>query len=212
MRDWLAKFFGFNRPETTTGQKTGPSDRDIAYHLTRKIAHECGHTVLAYLSPAVYYVEGITFLDDGSAEASVRPRKSHPDYLLENAIICLGGLAGEALIWSKIRNSGFSEDFRMACDVLSKYLESSSSTELEKRWNGLLSKSRLDVASLLETRPTAEMSAALNLCYRRAGRKLMDNRAGFDRLIALATAKGNLTRDDIASQFGPRIWVPSQWR
>lgn len=212
MFGWLAKFFGFDDAETTDQKRSGPSARDIAYHETRKIAHECGHAVLMWLSPAVRSVHEIVLRADGSGTAGYYPFSEHPDYMLERAVIGLGGLAGEILVWERVRGGGLDSDLTRARDCLKAYLEKSSAADLERRWDGLLANSGLDVAGMLRIRPPRELAAAMNLCYRRAKRKLMDNRAAFDRLIALATRKGSLTREDIASQFGPRIWVPPQWR
>lgn len=188
------------------------SKEELAYRLKRAYAHECGHAAVAWLSPAVVAVHGVTFRPRGdrAAATGIALNPSHGDYHTENALICLGGLAGEVLVWGKVRSGGFGEDLPRALESLDAFLRRSTVAALERRWQSRLSESSLDVASMFARRPQAALAAALNLCYRRCKRLLQDNRAGFDRLIALAERQGDLSSEDIASQFGPRPWAPRE--
>lgn len=212
MRGWMAKLsalFGFGTAEVQDG---GFSERDILYRETRAYAHECGHAVVAWLSPAVASVEGIRFHRDGSAVTSSFFYAEHPDLLPERAVVAMGGLAGETMVWQRIRSGGFGDDLPKARKILRAFLKKSPLADLERRWNGRLADSTLDVPAMLTRRPPHDVAAAMNLCYRRAKRLLQDNRAGFYRLVALAERQGDLSREDIASQFGPRLWAPRQRR
>ena len=211
MREWLKKLSDLLRIEFdgAAGIPDAPSLRSLRYWRTAKYAHECGHAVLAWLSTAVFSVEGISFRSRGHVDATAyfSVNQSHPDYLTESAVISLGGLAGEALVWRKVRSYSFGGDLPIALEALKTFLKASNVDALRRRWEGRLAESSLDVAAMLRRRPPPDVAAALNLCYRRAKWLLTENRAGFDRLVALAMEKGDLSRDDIASQFGPRLWA-----
>jgi len=209
MRDWLAKLVQFI--EELGFDTEGLSREQLLYRRRRAYAHECGHAAVAWLSPAVVSIPGITFRRYGerAAQTAIQFLPGHPDYLIENALVTLGGLAGEVLVWKRVRSGGFADDLPMALEALTKFLERSTVGSIRRRWKDSLADSGLDVAAMMSQRPPADLAEALNLCFRRAKRLLQDNRAGFDRLVALAERKGDLTHDDIASQFGPRPWAPT---
>src|SRR5690242_3636634 len=107
MHRWLSKIaqaFGFDQPvpEPRAG-KPPLSERDLIYALTRAYPHECGHAVVAWLSPAVAFVGGIEFHPDGSAITTSYYQARHPELLTEQAVVSMGGLAGETLVFERVR-------------------------------------------------------------------------------------------------------------
>lgn len=210
MHGWLDKLRELLRSGILDGDEEGLTEEALLYRSRRAYAHECGHAVVAWLSPAVAAVNGISFRRDGDRAASTTLTMilTHRDYLTENTLVCLGGVAGEALVWRRVKSGGFGNDLPHALRALEAFLKTSTVEVLERRWDGMLSDVGMDVAGMFAKRPPPDLSAALNLCYRRTKRLLQDNRAGFDRLVALAERQGDLSHDDIASQFGPRLWAP----
>jgi len=184
-----------------------PSERDVLYRRDRKYAHECGHAVLAWLSPAVESVVRITFLADGSAHTAIAFRDAHPSYEIEAAVILMGGLAGELMIWKRVWSGGFRDDIPKALRVLQAARRKDRLRGLERRWSGQLAESGMDVNRMVAQRPPPEIADALNVCYKRAKWLLAEHRAAFERLLELAKRQGDLTEEDIASRFGPRIWT-----
>lgn len=211
MRGWLTNLLrrilsGATVPDVPSGPEL-PSQKGARYRRDRKYAHECGHAVVAWLSPAVEDVLGITFEDDGSALTTMSFRTAYPELRIEQAVVLMGGLAGELLVWGRVWSGGFGDDLPKARAALEAYLRNSSIRELERRWRGRLAESGLDVAAMMARRPPPDVAAAMNICFRRAKWLLIEHRAAFDRLVALSVRKGDLSERDIASRFGPRIWA-----
>lgn len=212
MHGWLAKLSELLDRLLTYDEEpvlgdTALSERDLLYRRKRAFAHECGHAVIAWLSPAVVRVEGIVFHADGSAATTIVTAQRHPNLHIEQALISLGGLAGETLVWKRVRSGGFGSDLPDAVEALTACLRQTTLRDLERRWSGLLEGTSIDVAAMFRERPPPEIAAGLDLCYRRAKRMLHENRAAFGRLVELAERQGNLSQEDIASRFGPRIWA-----
>lgn len=183
------------------------NDPDL-YARYRPVIHECGHATVAWLSPAVAFVERITFHDDGGAKTDIGYCPDHLEFHSERMVISMAGMAAEIIVWRRVRAAGFQNDLAnawAAAEIVGRY---SPSEDLARRWTSCFSDSSLDVTSMLVEKTPRRVGELMNLAFRRAKWLILENRAGFDRLCALAVGKRIVTREEIRSQFGPRPWGP----
>lgn len=206
----LDGLFGSPTRRHPSERQEGPLFRRRRYDA-QVVSHECGHASIAWMSHVVLYVDGITFGPTGATTHACF-NKSHSEYPLEDLVYTLGGLVGEMLVWKKVHAAGLGgrkeADLPVALDLAETVLNTRTPAALERHWRGRLADPSFDVASMFVSRPPREIAEVLNLAYRRGKHLLIQNRAGFDRLCRMAAGQRNLTRQDIESQFGPRLWAP----
>jgi hypothetical protein len=194
------------------GRTDGSPPSRSAVSDERIVAHECGHAAIAWLSPAVIRVEGVVFHRQGGAATRAIFNKGHPDYLQENLVYTLGGLVGEILVRKKVHGGGLGgrdeADLPVALDLAERLLLTMEPDRLERQWRGRLAEPSFDVAAMFVRRPPPRVAAMLSIGYRRGKNLLAENRAGFDRLRLMADGRRDLSPEDIASRFGPRLWAP----
>lgn len=183
------------------------NDPDL-YERYRPVVHECGHAAAAWLSPAVVFVQRITFHSDGGAITDIDYWVGHAEFHLERMVISMAGMAAEIIVWKKVRAVGFQNDLANAWMAAEAVSQDSSPKDVACRWGSSLSDTTMDVARMLVEKPPKRVGELMNLAFRRAKWLLLENRAGFDRLCVLAAGKDIVTRDEIRSQFGPRPWGP----
>lgn len=182
------------------------------YETEREIPHECGHALVAWLSPAVMTVDRIVFHPGGGATTFAKLLQGRYDSKLEELVFMLGGLAGEIIVWRRTRGQGLGgvthADLPSALRLAREISAQMRLRAIEKTWGARLAPASLDLGSMFVQRPPPEIAAVMNLCYRRAKFLLTENKAGFLRLCALARGRRDLSHEDIQAQFGPRPWSP----
>jgi len=206
---WLENFFGLPRERAAAKRTKSPPPGRLADHV---VVHECGHASIAWMSPAVFNVEGIVFHPGGGATTRASFIKSRSDYRSELLVYTLGGMVGELLVRKKVHTGGLAgrddADLPAALELAETIAAEGPTVRLEQAWKRGLAEPSFDVAAMFRRRPPDAVAEVLNLAYRRGKHLLTVNRPGFDRLCRLAAGRRDLSREDIASQFGPRLWAP----
>ena len=177
------------------------------YERHRAVAHECGHVTAAWLSPIVVEIECVRFEGTGGETKLIYLNKDTSDVFAERVVIALAGMAGEGLVWGRIRSGGCDNDLSEAYEFAEKLTRLTTIESLRRQWRDS-GHSKVNVASMFAQPPPPPVSETLNLGYRRARSRIINYRAGFDRMCVLAAGKDIVTREEIQSQFGPRPWAP----
>ncbi len=173
----------------------------------RVAAHEAGHALVAWLSPQVISVTGVS-LDEGKTHFTLIGAAG-ADGLFAHTIICLAGMAGEIADFGNAR-SGPSASALMAARGLAESLSRLAG------WPDCVHRSLLsypgttglDLRAAFGDRLRADVRHLLAAAYRMAKGRIDDGRDGFDRLINALLSKRTLDRAGVAALFGPRLWAP----
>lgn len=172
--------------------------------LDRTIVHEAGHGLVAWYSLSVRDVSGMCLHVHGG-DTKIAGSLSTAGGFWDAVAIGLAGMAAEVGEFGSVRSgnckSDISDSRNLADRLIVKYgLRSHPWPDTET--------GSLDFAKMFREPPAAEIVSVMDTAYRRARRLIRDQRPGFKRLIDALRRKQALTKQDIASLFGPRIWVP----
>ncbi len=105
----------------------------------RSIIHECGHATVAWLSPAVAFVDRITLDPVGGAKTEIGCCPANAEYHLGRMVGSMAGMAAEIIVWKKVRAVGFQNDLANAWTAAEIVGQNSPPDAVARRWKSFLS-------------------------------------------------------------------------
>ncbi len=173
----------------------------------RIAAHETGHALVAWLSPLVLEVTGVSISEGKTRYAVVG--NGGGDWLFTQLVVCAAGMAGEIAVFGSARSGPSASDLAAARGL-------AESLARQPGWPDYVYRSLasypgetgLDLRAAFSDRLRSDVRQLLSAAYRFARGRINDNRAGFDRLMDALLRRRELGKDDVTALFGPRLWAP----
>ena len=182
--------------------------------LRRTALHECGHCLVAWLSPLQKDVIKISIIPRGQAggytqqvqDEAMEPKTD--EFLFSQLCVLLGGRAAEKVFLVDV-STGALDDLqratKLAMEKLLLYGMSKEIGNLAFRNNEKADgRAWMNYSENLHTRVEKEARSLVQRAFETALQTLESNRERFERLSSLLLDRRELAREDIQSVLGPR--------
>ncbi|CUG86027.1 ATP-dependent zinc metallopeptidase, putative [Bodo saltans] len=198
------------------GKKHRQRMSDASLHRTAY--HECGHAIMAWLSPLQKEVIKVSIIPRGRAggytqQVQDEAMEPHTDqFLFSQLCVLLGGRVAERLILGDI-STGALDDLqratKIAMDKLLTYGMSKEIGQLAFKQNDRNDgRAWMNYSEDLHARVEAEARELVNKAYRHTLKTLMDNQKQLDDMGRLLLEKKEIMKDDITAIMGPKVSSP----
>jgi cell division protease FtsH len=194
-------------------QLVNPGERRVVAY------HECGHVVVAWLTPAADPVHKVTIVPHGQALGMTEQLPGEDrhnlslSYLMARLAVMLGGRTAEEIVFGEVTTGAESdlvEATRLARRMVTRWGMSklglaAFKTDEEQPFLGYEISQGRDYSEATAARVDQEVMRLLEETHDRARRCLTDSRERLDRLVEALLREETVGSDELIRILGPRL-------